>query len=133
MNRRFGSTRRIRTWTLARLTGLALAGVAAISGCAMANGLLESTGQAAYTTQAATLDVLSSAGISVQLAPVCAENSSGPVTCSVGKTTGGEPIAVTGPDPKADKTDQFSVSVSGKVIFQGSAIEVMRKAGRVDK
>lgn len=130
MNRSFGSNRRIRMATLA---GIAVAGVVSVSGCAMADGLLESTGQAAYTTEAATLDVLSSAGIGVQLAPVCAENGSGPVTCSTGKTTAGEPITVTVTNPKTDKSDDFTVSVGGKVIHTGSAIEVMRKAGRVDK
>lgn len=128
-----GPHRRSRAGTVTSLAGLAVAAAVALSGCAMADGLLESTGQAAYTTEAATLITLSSAGIGVQLAPVCAENSSGPVTCTPGKTTAGAAITVSGPDPKANKTDQFSVSVGDKVIFQGSAIEVMRKAGRVDK
>lgn len=132
MNRHL-PVRRSRTGKVAWLAGLALIAAGTLSGCAMADGLLESTGQAAYTTQAATLDILSSAGISVQLAPVCAENSSGPVTCTAGKTTTGATINVSGPDPKTDKTDQFSVSVGDNVIFHGSAIEVMRKAGRVDK
>lgn len=96
----------------------------------MADGLLESTGQDAFTTQSAALEALTSAGISVQLTPVCAENSSGPVTCSVGKTTAGEPITVTVSDPK---TDEFSVTVGTKLIHKGSAIEVMRRSGRVDK
>lgn len=131
--RRLGRTEGSRIRTVTTLAGLTLAGAVALSGCAMADGLLESTGQAAYTTEAAALITLSSASIGVQLAPVCAENSSGPVTCTPGKTTAGAAITVSGPDPKTDKADLFSVSVGDKVIFQGSAIEVMRKAGRVDK
>lgn len=133
MNGPFDPTRRPGAGTAVSAASVVLAGAITLAGCSTADGLLEATGLAAYTTQSATLIVLHSAGVGVQLAPVCAEHGTGPVTCTEGKTTAGATITVTGPDPKVDQSSQITVSVAGKVIFQGSAVEQMRKAGQVDR
>lgn len=119
-----------RRWRVASVGAIGAIGAIALSGCTMVFGLAESTGSGGFTAQQASLDVLRQANIPVQLAPVCSQTGSGPITCDSGKTTSGETITVTVENPE---TLIITVDVAGKQIFNGSAIDVTNNAGRVDR
>jgi len=107
-----------------------LASSTGLAGCSMATGLDASTGNGAYESQSAAINALTANDVPIQIAPVCQENGSGPVTCNPGKTTTGQPITVTVSD---GKDPEITVSVAQTVIFKGNAIVALNEAGRVQK
>lgn len=99
--------------------------VLALAGCSFTSGLLPSSGNNpnVYFAQA---NVLTAQQVPILVVPECSMEPDGTTQVCKGTTIDKQPIVV-----KADQNQEslpMTITVGGKVIFSGSAIEVMRKA-----
>lgn len=111
-----------KQFALAAVTGI---GLVALGGCSFTSGLLPSSGvdPNVYFAQA---NVLTAKEIPVLVLPECSMEPDGTTQVCRGTTIKQQPIVVT-----ADQTQDslpIVITVGGKEIFRGSALEVMAKA-----
>ncbi|MGV1037059.1 MAG: hypothetical protein ACOYD0_08540 [Candidatus Nanopelagicales bacterium] len=109
-------------FTMIAVTGL---GLVALSGCAFTSGLLPTSGvdPNVYFAQA---NVLTAKKVPVLVVPECSMEPDETTQVCKGSTVSKEPIVVT-----ADQTQDtlpMVITVGGKEVFRGSAMEVMKKA-----
>jgi hypothetical protein len=98
----------------------------AVAGCSQVSALAPVGGDDITTLRIAIDDVLLAARVQVLVAPKCAPVGEG-FACK-GSTTDGAAIVATSP---AGEPRQVSVSVGGKVLFEGEVSAVVDKAAGV--
>ncbi|MBP7972195.1 MAG: hypothetical protein WBB44_08690 [Candidatus Nanopelagicales bacterium] len=107
------------------VAGAAALSVAALAGCSFTSGLLPSSGNDpnVYFAQA---NILTAKKVPILVLPECSMEPNGTTQTCTGTTVDKQPIVVT-----ADQTQDslpMTITVGGKEIFRGSAIEAMKKA-----
>ena len=101
-----------------------LMAVAVLAGCSQIAAIAPVGGNHLTEVRFATIDVLQEQGIALQDVPTCTRGDDGSVACT-GTTSTGDDIAASSPgsDP-----DRVTVTVTSKVVFDGSVIEVIDRA-----
>ncbi len=104
-----------------------LMAVAVLAGCSQIAAIAPVGGNHLTEVRFATIDVLQEQGIALQDVPTCTRGDDGSVACT-GTTSTGDDIAASSPgsDP-----DRVTVTVSSKVVFDGSVSEVIDRAAGV--
>jgi hypothetical protein len=105
---------------------VALAAVSGLAGCSQVAAIAPVGGDHLAEVRYAAIDVLLDADTDVLTAPVCAQATSGEVTCA-GKTTEGDDIAVVSP---ADDQTIVTVTVGDRELYSGSIMDVLNDAAR---
>lgn len=113
--------RRLRTVSLA-LTALSLAGCAS-----QVAALAPVSGDNAYAVRTATIDVLLDKGYSLTIAPACVQGVEA-ITCD-GTVLDGSAVSVNAP---GKGKESMTVSVGGKVVFEGSIQQVLDQAAGIE-
>ncbi|MFJ4037177.1 hypothetical protein ACIPVB_03760 [Microbacterium sp. NPDC090007] len=111
-----------------RLLSIApLMAVAVLAGCSQIAAIAPVGGNHLTEVRFATIDVLQEQGIALQDVPTCTRGDDGSVACT-GTTSTGDDVAASSPgsDP-----DRVTVTVSSKVVFDGSVSEVIDRAAGV--
>lgn len=106
---------------------LAVAGVLALvlTGCSQVQALAPVGGNGLAQVRFAAVDVLLSAGVTVEVAPVCTAEPDA-ITCT-GRAGGGEAIAVSSPGSAAQT---MTVDVGDRRLYDGSVGDVLNAAAR---
>jgi hypothetical protein len=101
--------------------------VAVLAGCSQIAAIAPVGGNHLTEVRFATIDVLQEQGIALQDVPTCTRGDDGSVACT-GTTSTGDDVAASSPgsDP-----DRVTVTVSSKVVFDGSVSEVIDRAAGV--
>lgn len=109
------------------LSVVPLLAVAALAGCSQIAAIAPVGGNHLTEVRFATIDVLQEQGIALRDVPTCSRGDDGSVACA-GTTSAGEDVAASSPgsDP-----DRVTVTVSSRVIFDGSVREVIDRAAGV--
>ncbi|WP_270351987.1 hypothetical protein [Microbacterium testaceum] len=104
-----------------------LMAVAVLVGCSQIAAIAPVGGNHLTEVRFATIDVLQEQGIALQDVPTCTRGDDGSVACT-GTTSTGDDVAASSPgsDP-----DRVTVTVSSKVVFDGSVSEVIDRAAGV--
>ncbi len=118
---------RPRVGAAARVAAAVLLIVAAgmLAGCSQVAALAPVGGNHETEVRYAAIDVLTTSGVAVLTAPVCA-TAGGAVTCS-GTTVSGETVTVVSP---ADDPVVLTVTVGEKQLYSGSIMDVLDAAAR---
>lgn len=103
-----------------------LAAAALAAGCSQVAVLQPVAGDGVTAVNNATSDVLAREGVEVMTWPVCSF-ADGIYTCT-GETVAGAPIVGT---TSATEPLELTVTVDGRVVYQGPVEAVLEEAGRV--
>jgi len=98
-------------------------GCALFVGCSQVEALTPVGGTAQTTVRNATYDVLLEQQVDILVAPVCSAESTS-IVCR-GSTVTGATIVATGSNAKPY---DMTIEIDGRVIFQGSATDVLAEA-----